>query len=728
MPATPTITLPSGFSGCTATGSTTSHVVTVTLAGASCALANGTAGTLTIAGITNPAAGTYTNTTFSVATSQDTTAASPGSNVVINGATTPTAVSFSPASAAANASSTWTVGFTTSASGKLAAGNTIAVTINSSFTVPATPTITLPSGFSGCTATGSTTSHVVTVTLAGASCALANGTAGTLTIAGITNPGAGLYGNTTFSVATSEDTVAASPASGVTITATTPTSVSFSGSPQTANSTATWTAGFTTSASGKLAAGNTIAVTFPASFTVPATPTITLPSGFSGCTATGSTTSHVVTVTLAGASCALANGTAGTLTIAGITNPAAGTYTNTTFSVATSQDTTAASPGSNVVINGATTPTAVSFSPASAAANASSTWTVGFTTSASGKLAAGNTIAVTISSSFTVPATPTITLPSGFSGCTATGSTTSHVVTVTLAGASCALANGTAGTLTIAGITNPGAGLYGNTTFSVATSQDTVAASPASGVTITATTPTSVSFSGSPQTANSTATWTAGFTTSASGKLAAGNTIAVTFPGFTVPVTPTITLPSGSGLHGHGMTTSNVVTVTFAARPALAIGSPGLTIAGITNPGAGLYGNTTFSVATSQDTVAASPASGNHDHHAHERFLLGLHRLSNLDCGLHHLGERQAAGNTIASPCRRRRRSPCPAASRGCTATGLTTSHVVTVTLAGASLRGQWHRRDLHHRRDHQPGPRAPTPTPPSPWPPLKTPPLPARA
>ncbi len=379
------------------------------------------------------------------------------------------------------------MGFTTSPSGKLAAGNTITATFNSNVTVPATPTVTLGTGFTGCTATASATGGVVTITLAGASCAVNNSTAASLTIAGITNPGAQTLTNTTFKVATAEDTSAVSPGSNVVIAAATaPSAVSFSPGSTAAHASSTWSVGFTTSASGKLAAGNTITATFNSNVTVPATPTVTLGTGFTGCTATASATGGVVTITLAGASCAVNNSTAASLTIAGITNPGAGSYANTTFKVATSEDTSAVSPASGITITAAT-PTAVSFSPGSAAANASSTWSVGFTTSAIGNLVLGNTITATLPSSFTVPATPTVTLGTGFTGCTATASATGGVVTITLAGASCAVNNSTAASLTIAGITNPGAGTYTAGSFSIATSKDTIPASPSSGVTINAT-------------------------------------------------------------------------------------------------------------------------------------------------------------------------------------------------------------------------------------------------
>ena len=57
--------------------------------------------------------------------------------------------------------------------------------------------------------------------------------------------------------------------------ATAPSAVSFAGSPQTAGTIgATWTVGFTTSATGTLGTANKIFVTFPSSFTIPVTPSV----------------------------------------------------------------------------------------------------------------------------------------------------------------------------------------------------------------------------------------------------------------------------------------------------------------------------------------------------------------------------------------------------------------------------------------------------------------------
>ena len=61
-------------------------------------------------------------------------------------------VTFAGSPQTALARSTWTVGFTTSSTGTLAAGSTITVVFNGGFTVPATPAVTLGPAFANCTA------------------------------------------------------------------------------------------------------------------------------------------------------------------------------------------------------------------------------------------------------------------------------------------------------------------------------------------------------------------------------------------------------------------------------------------------------------------------------------------------------------------------------------------------------------------------------------------------
>ena len=114
--------------------------------------------------------------------------------------------------------------------------------------------------------------------------------------------------------------------------------VSFAGSSQVAGATTTWTVGFSTSntSTSALSAGSTVTAVFATGFIIPATPTIALAANFSNCTATGVTTGQSVVITLANngaTTCALAKNKSATLTIAGITNPVAGTYAASLFSV-----------------------------------------------------------------------------------------------------------------------------------------------------------------------------------------------------------------------------------------------------------------------------------------------------------------------------------------------------------------------------------------------------------
>ena len=128
-----------------------------------------------------------------------------------------TLVSFASTSLVAGATADWTVNFTTSVSGSLAAGNTITVTFPNTvathlnFVPPASPTIVLGAGFTNCSATALGAAPTVTITLAnsGGACAVGNSTAVTLTINGMQNPtrAARTINKSTFTVLTSKDTV-----------------------------------------------------------------------------------------------------------------------------------------------------------------------------------------------------------------------------------------------------------------------------------------------------------------------------------------------------------------------------------------------------------------------------------------------------------------------------------------------------------------------------------------
>ncbi len=247
-------------------------------------------------------------------------------------------------------------------------------------------------------------------------------------------------------------------------------SVTFAPSDRQGAISAIWTVDATTSATGALAIGATI--------TIDAPPTTTFPSAASAYKVNSTTVTAIPstaagTVTIA-TPVAVSSSTLVTVVMTGVINPAAGTYANTSFSVSTSVDTTASNPASGLsfgsVVSG------VSFSPSSLVGAGSATWTVGFTASANGALAIGDTI--------TISAPASTTFPSAASAYTVNSTTVTAIPstaagTVTIA-TPVALGNSTAVSVQITGVTNPAASSYPNTSFSASTTAD-AAANPASG-------------------------------------------------------------------------------------------------------------------------------------------------------------------------------------------------------------------------------------------------------
>ncbi len=240
---------------------------------------------------------------------------------------------------------------------------------------------------------------------------------------------------------------------------------------QGANS-AIWTVNATTSATGALAIGATI--------TIDAPPTTTFPSAASAYKVNSTTVTAIPstaagTVTIA-TPVAVTSSTLVTVVMTGVINPPAGTYANTSFSVSTSVDTTASNPAGGLsfgsVVSG------VSFGPSSLVGAGSATWTVGFTTSANGALAIGDTITISAPASTTFPsAASAYTVNS--TTVTAIPSTAAGTVTIVTP---VALGNSTAVSVQMTGVTNPAASSYPNTSFSASTTAD-AAANPASGQT-----------------------------------------------------------------------------------------------------------------------------------------------------------------------------------------------------------------------------------------------------
>jgi len=145
-----------------------------------------------------------------------------------------------------------------------------------------------------------------------------------------------------------------------------PASATFSPGSTAANASSAWTVGLITSPSGALSPSNTISIVFNPDFTLATGQSVTFGGFGVSCTAANDfVNANVLTVTLP-IGCALADSTSGTLSISGITNPGSGTYSNATFSVATSQDTSALSGASNITIgaaSGSASSTTVSVNP-----------------------------------------------------------------------------------------------------------------------------------------------------------------------------------------------------------------------------------------------------------------------------------------------------------------------------------------------------------------------------
>ena len=247
----------------------------------------------------------------------------------------------------------------------------------------------------------------------------------------------------------------------------------------------------------------------------------------------------------------------------------------------------------------------VSFAPSDRQGAVSATWTVGFTTSASGALAIGGTITINAPASTTFPSAASAYK---VNGTTVTATPTTAAGTVTIA-TPVAVGNSSAISVVITGVTNPAAGSYASSSFSVSTSADTVAANSASGLSFGSVI-SGVSFSPSSSVSAVTANWTVGFTTSASGALAIGGTITINAPAST-------TFPSAASAYKVNGTTVTATpttaagTVTIATPVAVGNSSAiSVVITGVTNPAAGSYASSSFSVSTSADTVAANPASG----------------------------------------------------------------------------------------------------------------------
>jgi hypothetical protein len=398
---------------------------------------------------------------------------------------------------------TYTIAFTASATGGVAAGGTITLVSAPGTVWPAAQQLcaytltdaTTPSGSFSC-ATGlafaesglpvhnflNPSGSVVTITVPNA---IAAGDQLSLAVSGVQNPSAGTG---TVGVATSGDPAVAYSAI---FTVVAPTSVSQPTvqvtSPAAGATAVTYTVGFTASATGGVPAGGTITL-FGAPGTVwPTTGSAyqlsdaTTPSAsFTAASGVASVDSgqpvynflspsgSIVTITVPNA---IVAGDRLSLAAAGVQNPPAGTAT---LGVATSGDpVTARSAGFPIIAPSSVAPATVQVSSATAGATGV-TYTIGFTTSATGGVAAGGSITLVGPSGTVWPAGGSAyqltdaTMPSGSfasaSGAVVAG--TGNIVTVTVPAA---LNSNDVLNLLVSGTTNAGAG---SQHISVSTSGD----------------------------------------------------------------------------------------------------------------------------------------------------------------------------------------------------------------------------------------------------------------
>lgn len=552
-----------------------------------------------IAEVTNPVGGSYPSTAFSVATSADPTPVNP--SVAIPFGSVVSGVAVTPVSLVPGATTSWDVTFTTSAGGALPVGDGIAVNAPSGTEFP---TSAADYTVNGTTAAGVLPNGVpnsVSITLAAA---IGESSSVTITVNGVVNPPAGHYFRTDFEVDTSVD-AAGVPVQGLTF-ASGVTSVSVSPSDRQGGAQASWQVGFTTSSSGALSPGTSqVTVTAPTTTTFPGLAADYSVNG-AKVTAAPAVASGTVTLTVPDAAPSVGSSSAVSIVVSGVTNPAAGTYADTAFSVATSADVPPTSPTAGIDFGSAVT--SVTLSPSSYAAGGRTSWGVGFRTSPTGALASGDTITISAPAGTTFPSAAA---DYAVDGVTVTATPVVGNGTVTIA-TPVDVAQASAGSVSITGVTNPPAGDYPAGQFSVATVAD--AAGVDQGIPFTFSgSVTSVILSPSSRQGGARASWDVGFTTSSSGALTAGSgQITITGPGSTA-FPPSAADYTVDGVEVTDLPTRGAGTVTVTVPSgATSIGGSSavsVVVSGVTNPAGGVYPAGDFSVSTSADTVFVGPAS-----------------------------------------------------------------------------------------------------------------------
>ena len=443
---------------------------------------------VTASGVVNPTA-ISSNDVVTVSTSSDTTPAHSNTYAITPGQSvlSPTVSLSSTAASATNV--TYTTSFTTSSTGALASDYstiTLAASAGTVFSSNSTYSIEDVTTSTQCGLNNWVPSNggaTVTLTIAGG-CTVSGGDSVRVIAYGVSNPTTTSTGNT-LSVSTSSDGL---PAQTNTYAITTPKAVS---SPTVALSTTaasatnvTYTAFFTTSSTGALAADySTIVLAAPAGTVFSSTSTYSI-EDVTTSTQCGlnnwvpSNGGATVTLTIAG-SCTVAAGDAMQVIAYGVSNPTT-TSTGNTLSISTSSDTVQAQTNTYAI----TTPKAVTsasvvLSTASPGAT-NVTYTTSFTTSSTGALASDYstvTLAAAAGTVFSSSGNYTIEDVTTGTQCGLNNWVPSNggaTVTLTIAGG-CTVAAGDSVQVVATEVTNPTTGAS-NDVETVSTSSDTVPA------------------------------------------------------------------------------------------------------------------------------------------------------------------------------------------------------------------------------------------------------------
>jgi hypothetical protein len=560
--------------------------------------------------------------TFGVSTSADTTPASVAITTVSPG--TVTNVTASPSTSAAGATSVdYTVDLTTSASGQLADNEgtiTFTAPMLTSFALGGCVTATIPSdGTEWCPTSGVGTRSVTGVVFkTGTGTAVGAGETLEFVIRGVTNTTT--VGAQTLSVSTSSDgTGISNPAYNI-VAASNVTNLSVTPSTTAAGATQVeYTVDFMTSATGQLADNQgTITVTGPANtiFTTAACAIMTSPNtGVEWCPETGIGTRSVTGVVFnTGTGVAIGANQDVNFVIDQVTNgPSAGGQAMT---VSTSSDAAqTVNPAFTLTTANALTNVAVSLSTTAASASQVS-YTVDFTTSATGQLDDGNgliTLTGPVGTAFTDDSCVTFTLPNnGTEWCPITGIGTRSIAGEVFDTGSGAILGATDIEMTVRGVTNTSS--TGLQTFTASTSSDTAANTSFSLVSPAAVTGQAASVSTTAATASQ-VNYTIDFTTTAHGALADEyGTATFTGPAGTIFASDsceTLTIPADGSewCPSTGIGTNSVTGIFFKSGSVNAIGngeSVELTLQGETNTST--TGPQHLSISTSSDPLPVQAA------------------------------------------------------------------------------------------------------------------------